>query len=383
MDFDLPEEVIAVRDMARKFAAEYIAPNARQWDREQAFPDELIQKLGELGFLGAMIPTEYGGSGLGYMHFVAIIEEISRHCGATGLMVAAHNGLGTAHLKLGGNEEQKKKYLPALASGKYLSAWGLSEPGCGSDAANMTTTAVRDGDDWIINGAKQFITSASRAGMIVVICVTEPDKGPKGITAFIVEPDNPGMEIGPKEDKLGMRGSDTVPLIFEDCRVSNWAMCGEYNQGFVDAMKVLERGRITIGALALGLARGALEESLEYAKQRHSFGKPLVEHQAIQFMLADMAMEVDAARLLVRRAAVTMDENNTANFEAAVCKLFASEIATKACLNAIQIGGGYGYTKDMPMERYMRDAKLCEIGEGSSQIQRMVIARCLLSRDDL
>jgi alkylation response protein AidB-like acyl-CoA dehydrogenase len=383
MDFDLPEDVIAVRDMARKFAAEYLAPNARQWDAEMAFPDELFDKLGALGFLGALIPTAYGGSGLSYLQFSAVIEELARHCGATALMVAAHNGLASAHINLAGNEEQKKKYLPTLASGGYLGAWCLTEPGCGSDAANMTTTAVRRGDEWVINGAKQFITSGSRAGVYVVICMTEPEKKAKGVSAFLVERGNPGLEIGPKEDKFGMRASDTVSLTFEDCRVPDTAMCGEYNKGFADAMKVLERGRITIGTLSTGLARGALEEALAYAKQRHSFGKPLIEHQAIQFMLADMATEIDAARLLVRKAAAAMDETGKANFEASVCKLFASEIATKACLNAIQIAGGYGYTKDMPMERYMRDAKLCEIGEGSSQIQRLVIARHLLSQANL
>jgi alkylation response protein AidB-like acyl-CoA dehydrogenase len=383
MDFDLPEDVVAVRDMARKFAADYIAPNARKWDAEMDFPRELIDKLGELGFMGALIPTEYGGSGLGYLHFSAIIEELARHCGATALMVAAHNGLASAHIKLAANEEQKKKYLPSLASGEYLGAWCLTEPGCGSDAANMTTLAVRQGDEWVINGAKQFITSGGRSGVYVVICMTEPDKRAKGISTFLVERDNPGLKIGAKEDKFGMRGSDTVSLTFEDCRVPHSALCGEYNKGFSDAMKVLERGRITIGTLSTGLARGALEEALSYAQQRQAFGKPLIEHQAIQFMLADMAMEVDAARLLVRKAAVTMDQTGQANFEAACCKLFASEIATKACLNAIQIGGGYGYTKDMPMERYMRDAKLCEIGEGSNQIQRMVIARYILSLENL
>ena len=378
MDFDLPEDVIVVRDLARKFAADYIAPNARKWDEEQNFPDELVRKLAELGFLGVMAPVEYGGSGLGYLHIAAIVEEIARHCGATALMVAAHNGLASGHIRLAANEELKKKYLPHLAAGDYLGAWCLTEPGCGSDAANMKTVAVRDGDDWIINGAKQFITNAMRAGVFVVIAMTEPEKQAKGATTFLVERDNPGLHLGHKEDKLGMRGSDTVALTFEDCRVPNAATCGEYNHGFIDALKVLERGRITIGALSTGLARGALEEARSYALQRQAFGKPIFEHQAIQFMLADMAMEVDAARLLVRRAAVEMDEKGEANFEASVCKLFASEIATKACMNAIQIAGGYGYTKELPMERYMRDAKLCEIGEGSSQIQRIIIARHLL-----
>lgn len=378
MDFDLPEDVIAVRDMARKFAADFIAPKARKWDAEQSFPDELITKLAELGFLGAMIPTEYGGAGLGYLHTAVMIEELARHCGATALMVAAHNGLAGGHIRLAGNEEQKKKYLPPMARGEYLGAWCLTEPGCGSDAVNMKTVAEKDGDGWVINGAKQFITNAMRAGVFVVIVMTEPGRRAKGVTTFLVERDNPGLHLGHKEDKLGMRGSDTVALTFEDCRVPDSAMCGEYNKGFADTMKVLERGRISIGALATGLGRGALEESLAYSQQRQAFGTPIFEHQAIQFKLADMATELDAARLLVRRAAVEMDEKGEANFEASVCKLFASEVATKACLDAVQIAGGYGYTKDLPMERYLRDAKLCEIGEGSSEIQRMIIARHLL-----
>ncbi len=378
MDFDLPDDVISLRDMVRKFAAEHIAPNARKWDREMAFPDELIAKLGELGLLGVMVPTELGGSGLGYLEMAVLVEELARQCGSTALMVAAHNGLASGHIRLAANDEQKQRYLPKLAAGEYLGAWCLTEPGAGSDAANMKTVAVRQGNDWIINGAKMFVTNGTRAGVFVVMAMTEPEKRGSGCTAFLIERGAPGLVVGPKEDKMGMRASDTVPLTLENVRVPDSAMCGKYNEGFKDAMRVLERGRITIGALSVGLARGALEEALAYSQQREAFGKPIFQHQAIQFMLADMAMEIDAARLLVRRAAVEMDRTGQANFEAAICKLFASEMATKACLNAIQIGGGYGYTKDMPMERLMRDAKLCEIGEGSSQIQRIIIARRLL-----
>ena len=378
MDFDLPEDVVTLRDVVRKFAAEYIGPNARQWDRENGFPRELIDKLGELGLLGASTEPEYGGSGLGYLELSVLIEEISRHCGGTGLMVASHNGLCSCHIRLAANAEQKKKYLPKLARGEYLGGWCLTEPGCGSDAVNMKTVAVKEGNEWVINGAKMFVTNGAHAGVFVVMAMTEPEKRAKGVTAFLVERDNPGLIIGAKEDKLGCRASDTVPLTLENCRVSAEALCGELNGAFPVCMKVLERGRITIGAMAVGLARGALEEALAYAQQREAFGKPIFKFQGIQFMLADMAMEIDAARLLVRRAAMEMDRKQEANLEASICKLYASEIATQACLKAIQIAGGYGYTKDMPMERYLRDAKLCEIGEGSSEIQRIVIARQLL-----
>ena len=378
MDYDLPEELIALRDMARRFAAEEIAPHARQWDREADIPRELVTKLAEAGFLGIFTPTEHGGAGLGDLGATVVMEEIARHCGATALMLDAHNALCTAHLLLAANETQKAKYLPALASGEYLGAWALSEPSCGSDAGALTTTAEPDGDSWVLNGAKQWITNGHYAGVYVVAARTKPDGGPKGISAFIVERNTPGLTIGPKEDKLGMRGSDTVGLMFENMRIPKENLCGELHGGFVDAMKVLERGRITISAMAVGLGRGALEESLSYAKQRMAFGKPIFEQQSIQFMLSDMATEVDAGRLLTHKAAILSDAGKPSNLEASVAKLFTSEMATRACLNAIQIHGGMGYTKEVPVERYMRDAKLCEIGEGSSQIQRIIIARHLL-----
>lgn len=364
--------------MARKFADETIAPNARDWDREASIPREVVAQLGELGFLGIFTPIEFGGVGLGDLGAAVVMEEIARHCGATALLLDAHNALCTAHLLIAANEQQKAKYLPKLATGECLGAWALSEPGCGSDAAALTTTAELDGDGWVLNGAKQWITNGQHAGLFVVMARTKPEGGPKGISGFIVERGTPGLEIGPKEDKMGMRGSDTVGLTFENCRIPKEHLCGELHQGFRHAMMVLERGRITIAALAVGLARGALEESTKYAHERNAFGKPIFDFQSIQFMLADMATQIDAARLLTHRAAVLSDAGEPANIAASVAKLLSSEIAVRAGLDAIQIHGANGYTREVPVERYMRDAKLCEIGEGSSQIQRMIIARDLL-----
>lgn len=375
MDFELSDDLVTLRDTARRFAREHIAPHARQWDREASIPRSLVTRLGELGFMGIFVPPEYGGCAFGDLEATIIMEEIARHCGATALMLDAHNALCSAHLLIGANEQQKQKYFPQLASGECLGAWALSEPGCGSDAAALTTTAELQGDTWVLNGAKHWITNGHYAGVFVILAKTTPKGGSQGISAFIVERDTPGLIIGPKEDKLGMRGSDTVGLMLDNLRIPKENLCGELNKGFVDAMKVLERGRITIAAMSIGLARGALEESLAYAQQREAFGKPLFRHQTIQFMLADMALEVDAARLLTRKAAVLSDKGKPCNIDASIAKLFASEIATRACLNAVQIHGGMGYTKEVPVERYLRDAKLCEIGEGSSQIQRMIIAR--------
>jgi len=378
MDFELSDDLRALQDMARRFAADHIAPHARKWDREADIPRDLVAKLAELGFLGIFIPAEYGGVGLGDLGASVIMEEIARHCGATALMLDAHNALCSAHLIRAANAEQKAKYLPKLASGECLGAWALTEPGCGSDAAALTTTATLEGGAWILNGAKQWITNGHYAGVYVVMARTRPDGGAKGISAFIVERGTPGLIIGPKEDKLGMRASDTVGLTFENCRIPKADLCGKLGEGFIDAMKVLERGRITIAAMSVGLARGALEESLSYSRQRVAFGKPIFEHQSIQFMLADMAMEIDAGRLLTRKAGILSDAGRPSNIEASVAKLFTSEMATRACLAAIQIHGGNGYTKEVPVERYMRDAKLCEIGEGSSQIQRIIIAKHFL-----
>lgn len=378
MDFDLPDDLVALKDLAGKFAAEHVAPHARHWDRDADIPRDLIRKLGETGFLGIFVPEQYGGTGLGDLGATVIMEEFARHCGATALMLDAHNSLCLAHLLIGANDEQKAKYLPPLARGEYLGAWALTEPGCGSDSVAMTTTAVEDGDGWVLNGAKQFITNGHYARVFVVTAKTKPEGGKNGISAFIVERDTPGFIIGPKEDKMGMRASDTVGLTFDNCRIPKKNLCGELHGGFRDAMKTLERGRITISAISVGLARGALEEALAYSRQRHAFGKPIFDHQSIQFMLADMAVDIEAGRLLTRKAAILSDAGQPCNTDISIAKLFTSEMATKACLSAIQIHGGYGYTKEVPVERLMRDAKLCEIGEGSSQIQRIIIARTLL-----
>ncbi len=380
MDLELSDDLVALQDVARRFAADHIAPNARQWDREADIPRDIIAKLGELGFMGIFIPPEYGGCGFGDLEVTVIMEEIARHCGATALTLDAHNALCCAHLLHAASDEQKKKYLPKLATGEHIGAWALSEPGSGSDAAALTTEARLDGDSWVLNGAKQWITNGYHANVFVVMAKTTPEGGAKGISGFIVERGTPGLTIGAKEDKMGMRGSDTVELTFENMRIPKENLCGELNMGFKHAMRVLERGRITIGAMAVGLARGALEESLAYAQQRMAFGKPIFEHQSIQFKLADMATNIEAARLMIRKAAVLSDAGQPCNFEAAAAKLFATEMATRAGLEAIQIHGGNGYTKEVPVERYLRDAKLCEIGEGSSEIQRIVISRHLLER---
>lgn len=375
MDFEISDDMVALRDMARKFAAEEIGPNARAWDRDGEIPGDVIKKLGELGFMGTLVPADLDGAELGYLGNAIVMEEIARQCGGTALMLAAHNGLCLGHLLVAASDAQRKKFIPPLARGEMLGSWCLTEPSSGSDAAALKTRAVLDGNEWVLNGSKMFITNGDRAGVFLVMARTSDESKSRGISAFIVERDTQGLTIGAKEDKMGMRASDTVPLTFEDVRVPKENLCGELNHGFIDALKVLERGRIAIGSLSVGLARGALEESLSYAQQREQFGKPLSEHQTLQFMMADMAMEIDGARLLVRKAATLQDLGQSTEIESAMCKLFASEMATRACLNAIQICGGYGYTKDLPVERYLRDAKLCEIGEGSSQIQRMIIAR--------
>lgn len=381
MSFDLPEEVIALRDVVRDFAEREIRPHARQWDAEQQMPDAFVAKMAELGLLGLMIEEQYGGSHVGYLANAVVMEEVARQDGAAALFLASHNGLAVSHLNLAANDEQKARCMPKLATGEFVGAWGLTEPGCGSDAGAMKTRAAPDGDGWKISGHKQFITNGTRAHVFVIMAVTDPDQGGKGITAFIVERDTPGFEIGHKEDKLGMRASDTVTLNLENVRVGPEAVVGEMGAGYIDSLRVLERGRVGIGALSVGLARGALEESLAYAKEREAFGKPIAEHQAIQFMLADMATHIEAARLMVHDAAISLDCGVSDRVKASAAKLFASEMATQACLHAIQIHGGYGYTKDIPVERLMRDAKLCEIGEGSSQIQRLIIARELLKDD--
>lgn len=373
--FDLPEELIAFRDLARDFAARHIAPHARKWDAEKWLPDETIRKMGEAGLLGVTVPEEYGGSGQGLLAMTVVVEEIARHCGGTALMIAAHSGLCTGHIRIAGSDAQKKKYLPRLASGELVGAWCLSEPHCGTDAAALTTRAEPTPDGWVINGQKMWITNGKRAGVFVVTARTRPEPGPRSISAFIVEAGTKGLIVGEPEDKMGMRASDTVPLTFENCRVPKDALCGNLHEGYVDALKVLDRGRVTIASLSLGLGRGCLEEAVKYAAERKSFGVPLHQHQAIQMKLADMETQIEAARILVRQAASTFDAGRPDKQAASFAKLFASEAASRVGWDSIQIHGGAGYTKDICVERLVRDNKLCEIGEGSSEVQRMLIAR--------
>jgi butyryl-CoA dehydrogenase len=327
--------------------------------------------------LGMTVPQKYGGAGIDRISYMIALEEISRVCGSTGITVEAHNSLGVGHIYEKGTEEQRKKYLPNLLNGKELAAWALTEPNAGSDAGSLQTTAVLDGDEWVLNGTKQFITSGDLAWVTTIMAKTEKDKGAKGISAFIVERDTPGFKVGQLEDKLGLRGSHTAELILEDCRIPKENLLDKKGMGFIGAMNILDRGRTAIGAMSVGIARGALEESIEYAKQRQQFGKPIGKNQAIQWMISEMATQIDAARLLVFRAAYMEDEEITFTKEAAMAKYFASEIAMNATVKAIQIFGGYGYTREYPLERYYRDIKLCQIGEGTSEVQKMVIARQL------
>ena len=361
------------------FCEAEIRPNVMRWDEAQEFPKEVFRKLGELGFLGVLLPESYGGAALSYMDYQAIIEEISAVDPSVALSVAAHNSLGTNHIYQFGTEAVRQKYVPKLASGQWLAAWGLTEPEAGSDSSGTKTTAVRDGDAWVLNGSKNFITNASVGSVAVLMAVTDRAKGNKGISAFVIELDNPGIRVGKKENKLGMRASDTCTLVMEDCRVPAGNLLGEPGSGWVDSMKILDGGRISIAALSVGLARGAFEASLAYSRQRRQFGKALCEFEAIQFYLAEMATEIDAARLLTERAAAAKDAGQPVTRLSAQAKLYASEIAVRATDRAIQIHGGYGFTKDYPVEKFYRDVKLCTIGEGTSEIQKLVIARHLLS----
>ena len=378
MDFELTEDQLSIRDMVRDLARREIAPNAVVWDREQHFPSDLFAQLGELGLLGVLMPEEYGGSGLGYVEYVLILEEIGAADGGVGLGVAAHNSLCTNHLFLFGSDDLKSRYLSKLASGEWIGAWGLTEAEAGSDAGGTRTTAVRDGGEWVLNGSKNFITHATVGSAAVVIARTSKDTGHHGISAFFVPFGRPGVGPGKKEDKLGMRCSDTSSLVFEDCRVPADHLLGNEGDGFIQAMKVLDGGRISIAALSLGIARGALDASVEYAGVRHQFGKPISSFQITRAKLADMATEVEAARLLTMRAAMLKDRGETVTLESSMAKVFASETAVRVGEEAVQIHGGYGYTTDYPVERAWRDAKLCTIGEGTSEIQRMVIAREIL-----
>jgi alkylation response protein AidB-like acyl-CoA dehydrogenase len=380
MDFDLPESHREIQRSVREFCLRHVAPHAKAWDDEERFPSEIIPKLAELGLLGIRVPEAYGGAGLDTLAYAVIVEELAKFDGSLALTVASHNGLGTGHILSFGSEAQKKKYLPKAARGEWLAAWGLTEPGSGSDAAGMRTRAVRRDGGWVINGTKMFITQGSVGGFCVVLAVTEPELRQKGITAFIVEHGTPGFRASKHLEKMGMRSSDTCELTFEDCWVSDEQRLGEVNHGFLDTLQILDRGRVSIGALALGLGWGAYEASIQYARDRHQFGQPIANFQAIQWMLADSRTELEAARLLVYRAAVLADRGERFSAEASMAKLFASEAGTRACNRAVQIHGGYGYTREFFVERHLRDVKLCEIGEGTSEVQRLVIARNILNK---
>jgi hypothetical protein len=378
MDFGLNQDQLAIRDMVRDFARREIAPRAAEWDEAQHFPRELFSRLGELGLLGVVIPERWGGAGLGYVEYAAVLEEIGAADGGIGLSVAAHNSLCTNHLYLYGTDELKRSYLPRLASGEWIGAWGLTEPQAGSDAGGTRTTAVRDGGEWVLNGSKNFITHASVGDAAVVVARTSKEGAHHGISAFFVPFDRPGVSPGRKENKLGMRASDTSSLVLEDCRVPADHLLGEEGEGFIQSMHVLDGGRISIAALSVGIARGALDAAVGYAATREQFGKPIASFQLIRAKLADMATAVDTARLLTQRAAAMKDAGLETTRESSMAKLHASEVAVAVSEEAVQIHGGYGYTKDYPVERAWRDAKLCTIGEGTSEIQRMVIAREVL-----
>jgi alkylation response protein AidB-like acyl-CoA dehydrogenase len=379
MNFDLSEEQELLRRVVRDFAQRRIAPGASQRDEAARFPVELIADMAGLGLLGINVSPEYGGAGLDTVSAAIIIEEIARVDGATALIVASHNSLCAGHILSFGDERQKQKYLPPLASGNSLGAWALTEPGAGSDAAALKTTSTLDGNHWILNGEKQFITQGSTAGIYVIMATSDPSRRQGGISAFIVERGWPGLSIGKIENKLGVRASDTAALHLDGLRVPKENLLGELNGGYKHVLQVLRGGRIGIGAMAVGLACGALDAALKYAKQRQQFGKPIAQFEAVQWMLADIAMEVDAARLLVLRAASLKDAGQPFSQAASEAKLYAAEAAMRATSKAIQIHGGYGYIKDFPVERYFRDAKLCEIGEGTSEVQRMAIAKELLA----
>jgi alkylation response protein AidB-like acyl-CoA dehydrogenase len=378
MEFELSEEQKQIKFSVREFAEAEIAPHVMEWDESQHFPIELQPKLAELGLMGVLFPEQYGGAGMGYVEYATIIEELSRVDGSVGISVAAHNSLCSNHVYLFGTEAQKEKYLAPLARGEHLGAWGLTEPSAGSDASGTRTTAVRSNGGWLINGSKNFITHAIHADTCVAFAASDRAKHKKGITAFIFEKGMKGFSPSKKENKLGLRASETASVVFEDCYVPDENLLGEEGLAFVNAMEVLDGGRISIAALAVGIAQGAYESALRYSGERQQFGKPIREFQAIQFKLADMATQIDAARLLMYRAAWMKDNGKRTTKESSMAKLFASEVSVRVCEEAVQIHGGYGYTKDYPAEKYWRDSKLCTIGEGTSEIQRIIIARELL-----
>ncbi len=379
MDFNSNEHVTMVTGVAKDFAEQYIRPHVMEWDETQHFPIDALKKAGELGLMGVLVPEQYGGSNMGYFEYMNVIIEVARVCGSVGLSLAAHNSLCTGHIMNFGNEEQKKKYLPKLASAEWIGAWGLTEPNTGSDAGNMKCVAVKDGDDWIINGTKCWITHGNSGNVAVVIARTGEPRTSRNCTAFIVERGTPGFSAGKKENKLGMRASETTEMIFENCRVSDAQRLGEVGDGFVQAMKILDGGRISIAALSIGIAKGAYDAAVKYAKEREQFGQPIANFQGIAFKLADMATQIEAAELLTQRAADLKNRGEKVTRESAIAKYYASEVAVKVATEAVQIFGGYGYTKDFPVEKFYRDSKLCTIGEGTSEIQKMVIAREVLN----
>lgn len=372
------EDQQIIQDSARQFAQTHILPHVMEWDEVQHFPMDLMHQLGDQGFLGVLIPEEYGGSGLGYQEYITIITEISKVCGSIGLSLAAHNSLCTNHIYTFGNEEQRHKWIPKLATGEWIGAWGLTEPNTGSDAMRMQCTAEKDGDHYVLNGTKCWITHGKSGHVAVVIARTGELLDSHGMTSFVIERGTPGFKAGKKENKLGMRASETAEMIFEDCRIPAANILGEVGDGFIQSMKILDGGRISIGSLALGIAKGAYEASVKYAQERHQFGKPISSFQAISFKLADMATKIEAAEMLLRKAADLKNAGKNATKLAAMAKYYASEISVQVSTDAVQIFGGYGYTKDFPVEKYYRDSKLCTIGEGTSEIQKLVIAREIL-----
>jgi alkylation response protein AidB-like acyl-CoA dehydrogenase len=378
MDFSTEELTQQVGRTARDFAAQFIRPHVSQWDEDQEFPHQLFKELGKLGMMGIVVPEAYGGSGLSYTEYVTIIVEISKVCGGIGLSLAAHNSLCTGHILAFGNQQQKEKYLPALASGEALGAWGLTEAGTGSDAGNMRCTAVKEGDEWVLNGTKNWITHGISGNTVVVVTRTGEPRTRNNSTAFIVERGTPGFSGGKKENKLGMRASETAEMIFDQCRIPDANRLGEVGDGFRQALTVLDGGRISIAALSLGIAKGAMEAATQYAKERHQFDQPIANFQGISFKLADMATEIAAAELLTFQAADLKNQHLPMTLQAAMAKYYASEVAVRTATEAVQIFGGYGYTKDFPVEKFYRDSKLCTIGEGTSEIQKIVIAREVL-----
>lgn len=378
MEFKPTENQALIAQTVRDFADKHIRPKMMDWDESQEFPIEVFKKLGELGLMGVLVPEKYHGAGLSYFEYVTAIQELAKVCGSIGLSMAAHNSLCTGHIMTFGNEEQKEKYLPKLATGEWIGAWGLTEANTGSDSMRMQVVAKQDGDHWVLNGAKNWITHGITGNVAVVLARTGELLDSKGISAFVVERGTPGFKAGKKENKLGMRASETAEMIFEDCRIHKSQVLGNVGDGFKQAMKVLDGGRISIAALSLGIAKGAFEASVKYSKERHQFGQPISNFQAISFKLADMATQIEAAELLTLQAADLKNRSLPMTKESAFAKYYASEVAVLVSTEAVQIFGGYGYTKDFPVEKYYRDSKLCTIGEGTSEIQKLVIARSIL-----